>query len=88
MADEKSVAAATAAQESDAADPPTPDPEPPRASAKPAYVFGAGIMPTALLGGILERARIREVRHPGENSAPEPRYTPSRRCASSCAAGI
>ena len=51
-------------------------PEPPRASAKPAYVFGAGIMPTALLGGILERARIREVRHPGANSAPEPRYTP------------
>ena len=35
-------------------------------------------MPTALLGGILERARIREVRHPGENSAPEPRYTPSK----------
>ena len=53
-----------------------PDPEPPRASAKPAYVFGAGIMPTALLGGILERARIREVGHPGD-SPPEPRYTPS-----------
>ena len=79
VADEKSIAAATA-QESDAADAvpdAVPDPEPPRASAKPAYVFGAGIMPTALLGGILERARIREVRHPGENSAPEPRYTPS-----------
>ena len=80
VADEKSVDAATAAQESDADDRARralPDPEPPRASAKPAYVFGAGIMPTALLGGILERARIREVRHPGENSAPEPRYTPS-----------
>ncbi len=44
-------------------------------------MFGAGIMPTALLGGILERARIREVRHPGENSPPEPRYTPTRRRA-------
>ena len=63
VADEKSVAA-------------VPAPEPPRASAKPAYVFGAGIMPTALLGGILGRARIREVRHPGD-SPPEPRYTPS-----------
>ena len=80
VADEKSVDAATAAQEpaADADADAAPDPEPPRASAKPAYVFGAGIMPTALLGGILERARIREVRHPGENSAPEPRYTPSQ----------
>ena len=87
VADEKSVAAATAAQESDDRARPVPDadaapdPEPPRPAAKPAYVFGAGIMPTALLGGILERARIREVRHPGENSAPEPRYTPSRTMA-------
>ena len=78
VADEESVDAATAAHaEADAA----PDPEPPRAAAKPAYVFGAGIMPTALLGGILERARIREVRHPGENSPPEPRYTPTRTTA-------
>ena len=80
VADEKSVDAATAAQESDAATAPAA-PEPPRASAKPAYVFGAGIMPTALLGGILERARIREVRHPGASSAPEPRYTPTRSTA-------
>ena len=34
-------------------------------------------MPSALLGGLLERARIREVRHPGAASPPEPRYTPS-----------
>jgi hypothetical protein len=76
VADEKSIHAATTAQETDAAD--VPDPEPPRASAKPAYVFGAGIMPTALLGGILERARIREVRHPGHDTSTEPRYTPSK----------
>ena len=66
VADEKSVDGAATAQESA------------RAAAKPAYVFGAGIMPTALLGGILERARIREVRHPGASSPPEPRYTPSK----------
>ena len=56
VADEKSVDAAQAA---------ATDPESPQL-AKPAYVFGAGVMPTALLGGILERARIREVRHPGD----------------------
>jgi hypothetical protein len=53
----------------------------PAERAKPAYVLGAGVMPTALLAGILERARIREVRHPGSDSAPEPRYTPSRALA-------
>ena len=80
LADEKSVDAATAAQESDAG--PTGPPAPAtRGSAKPAYAFGAGIMPNALLGGILERARIREVRHPGASSAPEPRYTPTRSTA-------
>ena len=47
-------------------------------TAKPAYVFGAGIMPTALLGGILARARIRKVAHPGASSPPQPRYTPSK----------
>ncbi|RDH73913.1 HNH endonuclease, partial [Mycolicibacterium moriokaense] len=46
-------------------------------SAPPAYVFGAGILPTALLGALLERAEVRTVRHPGA-TAPEPRYTPSR----------
>ncbi|WP_164478834.1 HNH endonuclease signature motif containing protein, partial [Mycolicibacterium stellerae] len=47
-------------------------------SAPPAYVFGAGILPTALLGAIVERATIRPVRHPGDSTAPESRYTPSR----------
>ena len=57
-----------------------PEPEPARA-VKPAYVFGAGIMPTALLGAVIERATIRQVRHPGATSSPEPRYTPSRSTA-------
>jgi hypothetical protein len=43
--------------------------------ARPAFVFGAGVLPNALLGGILERATIREVRHPG-GSPPVPRYVP------------
>jgi Domain of unknown function (DUF222) len=55
--------------------------ESPPARPKPAYLFGAGIMPTALLGAVVERARIRQVRHPGADSAPESRYTPSRRLA-------
>jgi hypothetical protein len=52
-----------------------------RCAAPPAYVFGAGILPTPLLGAILDRARIREVRHPGHDSAPEPRYTPTQSTA-------
>ncbi len=59
--------------------PDDPDtPEPAGCAARPAYVFGAGIMPTALLAGILARATVREVRHPGADSLPEPRYTPSK----------
>jgi hypothetical protein len=64
VADEKSVDAAT-----------TPAAQ---CSAPPVYVFGAGVLPTALLGGILERAHLRAVRHPGADAPPEPRYTPSR----------
>ncbi len=52
--------------------------EPRTCAASPGYVFGAGIMPTALLGGLVERATICEVRHPGADSLPEPRYTPSK----------
>ena len=48
------------------------------AAPPPAFVFGGGILPTALLGAILERARIRQVRHPGGDTPPEPRYTPTR----------
>jgi hypothetical protein len=46
-------------------------------AAPPAYVFGAGVMPAPLLAATLERARLREVGHPGDGPA-EPRYTPSR----------
>ena len=52
-------------------------PAPAQCHAPPAFVFGAGILPTALLGGIVERATIRTVRHPGGDTAPEPRYGPS-----------
>jgi hypothetical protein len=52
--------------------------EPSQCAAPPAFVFGAGVLPTALLGAIVDRALIREVRHPGADTAPEPRYTPSR----------
>lgn len=48
--------------------------------APPAFVFGAGIVPTPLLSGMLERARYRTVTHPGAAAA-EPRYTPSRALA-------
>ena len=48
-----------------------------RAAAR-ACVFGGGIVPTALLGAIVERARIRAVRHPGGDTPPEPRYTTTR----------
>jgi hypothetical protein len=84
VADEKSVDAAatppaageSAPVEVERGEPTATGPEPAQCSASPpAYVFGAGILPTALLGGILERARIREVHHPGD--APSvPRYVP------------
>ena len=84
----QSIAAATATQESDAADA-VPAPEPPRASAKPAYVFGAGNHADRTVG-----------RHPGAGHASARSATPARtlhpsratrrrrRCASSCAAAI
>jgi hypothetical protein len=37
---------------------------------------GTGVVPTALLGAILDGARLRQVVHPGD-AGPEPRYTPS-----------
>jgi hypothetical protein len=83
VADQTSVDAAkrdvAQSADTDTADAPSSQPDAPSAcaSAPPAYVFGGGILPTALLGSILERARVREVRHPGEASSTEPRYTPS-----------
>ncbi len=39
--------------------------------------MGGGVMPAPLLAAVLERATVREVRHPGD-APPEPRYAPSR----------
>jgi Domain of unknown function (DUF222) len=49
----------------------------PSCSAPPAFVIGGGIMPAPLLGATLERATIREIRHPGD-APPETGYRPSR----------
>src|SRR4051812_28187836 len=78
VADEKSVDAATTPPAPVDAAHSEPDPAPVESEpcrVPPAFVFGAGIMPSALLGGILERSRIREVRHPGD-APPVPRYVP------------
>jgi hypothetical protein len=48
--------------------------------APPAFVVGGGVLPAPLLAPLMERATIREIRHPG-NASPEPRYTPSRALA-------
>ena len=48
--------------------------------APPAFVIGAGVMPAPLLAATLERATIREIRHPGD-APPEPHYRPSRELA-------
>ena len=59
------------------------DPQPPPAARcedpgfRPGWVFGAGIVPTPLLGGLIDGARIRRIIHPGDAPA-EDRYTPSR----------
>jgi len=86
IADEKSVDAAgeqavNAAQADPVCSTGQPVASAARTSAPPAYVFGAGILPTPLLGAISGRAKIREVRHPGPESAPEPRYTPASKTA-------
>ena len=86
VADEKSVDAATAARQRRVR---ASVHEPAQCSAPPAYVFGAGVMPTALLAGILERARIREVRHPGADTRTGAALHPdASRWPSSSAAGI
>jgi hypothetical protein len=68
-----STPAESAFVESAPGEPVPGEPAPP--PARPAFVLGAGVLPNALLGGILERATIREVRHPGV-SPPAPRYAP------------
>jgi hypothetical protein len=48
--------------------------------APPAFVIGAGVMPAPLLAATLDRATVREIRHPGD-APPEPHYRPSRALA-------
>jgi hypothetical protein len=55
----------------------TPVP-PPSCPAPPAFVIGGGVLPAPLLAGVLARATIREVRHPGIDAPPETRYRASR----------
>ena len=71
VADDKTVRAASAASE---------HAEPQQCSAPPAFVMGAGVMPAPLLAATLQRATLREVRHPGD-APPEPRHVPSRNLA-------
>jgi hypothetical protein len=60
---------------------PPATPVPPSCPAPPAFVIGGGILPAPLLAATLDRATVREVRHPGIDAPPEPRYTPSRQLA-------
>jgi hypothetical protein len=69
----------------DAATPAAEGVEPRRCSAPPAFVLGAGVMPAPLLAGIMQGATIREVRHPGAATSPEPRYAPSSTDVRVCA---
>jgi hypothetical protein len=50
------------------------------AGAPPAFVVGGGVLPAPLLGPIMGRASVREIRHPGD-APPEPHYRPSRELA-------
>ncbi len=43
--------------------------------APPAFVIGGGVMPAPLLAATLERATVREIRHPGD-APPEPQLSP------------
>jgi uncharacterized protein DUF222 len=45
-----------------------------------AFVIGGGVLPAPLLAGVLDRATVREIRHPGD-APPEPHYRPSRELA-------
>jgi hypothetical protein len=43
----------------------------------PAFAIGAGVLPTPLLAGVLARATVRQLRHPGD-APPEKSYVASR----------
>ncbi|WP_197374313.1 HNH endonuclease signature motif containing protein [Mycolicibacterium baixiangningiae] len=42
----------------------------------PAYVIGGGVIDATVLAAFLDRAKLRQLKHPG-NASPEPRYRPS-----------
>jgi hypothetical protein len=75
VADQTSVDAARS--DIDPTDSPTDLTTPTQPAPPPAYVFGGGIVPEALLGPIVQRATMRAITHPGQSGA-EPRYRPSR----------
>ncbi|WP_197376545.1 HNH endonuclease signature motif containing protein, partial [Mycolicibacterium baixiangningiae] len=52
---------------------PTPKPSPTPA---PAFVIGGGVLSPVILPAFLDRAKIRQLTHPGD-APPEPRYVPS-----------
>jgi Domain of unknown function (DUF222) len=56
------------------------EPKRQQCAAPPAFVLGAGVMPTPLLAATLQRAKVREVRHPGD-VPPEPNYRSSPKLA-------
>ena len=55
-----------------------PDAE--KCTVPPAFVMGGGILPAPLLAAVLDRATVREIRHPG-NAPPESGYRPSAELA-------
>ncbi|BBY17979.1 HNH endonuclease signature motif containing protein [Mycolicibacterium litorale] len=62
---------------SDASEEPPADPQPaPKPTPAPAFVIGGGVLSPVVLPAFLDRAKIRQLRHPGD-TPPEPHYRPS-----------
>jgi hypothetical protein len=57
---------------------PDPEPDPPEHKRPAALITSGGIVPATRLAELVRGgARVRHVRHPGDNSTPEPGYRPS-----------
>ena len=81
VADAATVAAArnkepSAESDSTPTEPAEPQAGAQRCTAPPAFVIGGGVLPAPLLSAVLDRATVREIRHPGD-APPEPHYAPS-----------
>ena len=76
LAEPANLAGATVAETRASTIPVGPRTGPPR----PAFVIGGGVLPAPLLAPLLDRATLRQVRHPGD-APPEPHYVPSRALA-------